>query len=621
MFAAACRTHQAGRVQEAAHLYREVLRAKPHHAQAWYLLGAACQSLGRTEDAVAAVRQALQYQPQHAEACNLLGVLLAQQGRFVEAVGCFCQALQLRPVWPEADNNLRLACGHLEGQPGGLAALERAAALRPADAALQYRLGMALTNHGRLEEATARLREAVRLDPGHVLAHGNLGNAYLLANRLDDAAGCFRTVLHLRPDSAEALHNLGVVGLKQERWQDAAAHFRHAVACKPGYADAHGSLGQALVRLDRLDEGLAHLEQALVLKPDSPDAHCTMGYALAVWGRHAEALACLETALRLKPDHADAHFERALVWLLQGNWQRGLPEYEWRWKTGRFPEVPRSQPIWDGSDLAGRTILLHAEQGLGDTLQFIRYAPLVRQRGATVVAACQEPLLPLLSRCAAIDHLVGANAEPPPCDVRAPLLSLPLLLGTTPDSAPAQVPYLHADPTLVERWRQEVRPGPPFKIGIVWQGNPSHRKDNLRSVPLRHFAPLARLEGVRLYSLQKGHGSQQLAEFAERWAITDLGDRLTEHAGAFTDTAAVLMTLDLLIAADTAIVHLAGGLGRPVFLALSSVPDWRWLLDRPDTPWYPTMRLFRQSRRGDWDSVFRSIAEAVLGLLRARSAL
>jgi tetratricopeptide (TPR) repeat protein len=614
-FAAACRAHQAGRVQEAAGLYRRVLQIQPHHAQAWYLLGAACQALGRTDDAVAAVRQALRHQPRHPDAQNLLGVLLAHQGNFSGAVDCFCRALQLRPGWPEAENNLRLACGHLEGQPGGLAALERAAALRPSDATLQYRLGMALTNQGRLPEATARLHEAVRLDSGHVLAHGNLGTAYLLASRLEEAAECFRTVLRLRPDSAEALYNLGVVALKQERWEHAVAYFRQAIQCKPGYAEAHDNLGQVLLRLNRLDEGVASLRQAVHLNPHSPDAHCHLAYALTVGGRHTEALASFETALLLEPGHADSHFERALVWLLLGDWRRGLPEYEWRWKTGRFPEVRRSQPVWDGSDPAGRTILLHSEQGLGDTLQFIRYAPLLRQRGATVVAACQEPLLPLLSRCAGIDWLIGAAAEPPPCDVRAPFLSLPLLLGNTPDNVPAQVPYLHADPALVEHWRRELSQDPSFKIGIVWQGNPGHRKDSQRSIPLRHFAPLARLDGVRLFSLQKGPGREQLAEFAQRWPITDLADRLAERAGAFTDTAAVLMNLDLLVAADTAVVHLAGGLGRPVFLALSAAPDWRWLLDRPDTPWYPGMRLFRQRDWGNWESVFQVLAAAVAALL------
>jgi tetratricopeptide (TPR) repeat protein len=618
-FAVACRAHQDGRVQEAARLYREFLQGQPQHAQAWYLLGAACQAVGQTDDAVAAVLRAVQYQPRHADANNLLGVLLAQRGQLIEAVGCFCSAMQLRPGWAEADNNLRLACAQLEGQPEGLTALEQLAARRTGDSALQYRLGMARNNRGDLEQAAVHLREAVRLDPGHILAHGNLGAAYVRSNRLDEAAECFRAVLRLQPGSVEAVYNLGVVALKQERWQQAEAFFRQALQGRPGYADAHASLGQVLVRLGRLDEALAHLRQALHLNPQSADAHCSMGYALAVGGRHAEALACFEADVRIKPDHADAHFERSLVWLLLGDWRRGLPEYEWRWKTGRFPEVPRNQPAWDGSDPAGRTLLLHAEQGLGDTLQFIRYAPLVRQRGARVVVACQEPLLPLLGRCAGIDELIGASAEPPPCDARAAFLSLPLLLGNTPQTVPAAVPYLHADPSLVEHWRRELPPGTPFKIGIVWQGNPGHRKDHLRSVPLRYFAPLARLAGVQLYSLQKGHGREHVAEFAERGAVTDLADRLTETAGAFTDTAAALMNLDLLVAADTAVVHLAGGLGRPVLLALSSVPDWRWLLDRPDTPWYPHMRLFRQTERGDWGPVFQRITEAVLGLLQAKS--
>ncbi len=388
------------------------------------------------------------------------------------------------------------------------------------------------------------------------------------------------------------------------------------MAFRPDYADAHLLWGQALVPLKRLDEALTHFQCAIDLRPHQPDAWCQRGYALTLKGRHDEALASFDEALRLQPDHAPSHFERALVWLLLGDWERGLPEYEWRFKTDRFPEAAARYPRWDGSPLDGRTILLRAEQGYGDTFQLIRYAPLVQQRGGKVVLACPGAAIPLLSRCAGIDRLVPASAEPPPCDVEAPLLSLPLLLGATPETIPAPIPYLFADPALVSQWRQALPPGPPFKIGIVWQGNPAYRRDAFRSLPLRHFAPLAHLEGVRLYSLQKGHGTEQLREVAGSFAVTDLGSRLGEKAGAFTDTAAALVNLDLLVTSDTAIVHLAGGLGVPVLMALPLVPDWRWLLEREDTPWYPTVRLFRQTQLGDWESVFRRIAEAVREIVK-----
>jgi tetratricopeptide (TPR) repeat protein len=611
IYAAACRAHQARRVGEAEALYRQVIEADPRHAQAWYLLGAACHTLGKTVEAADCVRRSLQERPDHADAQNLLGVILAQQGHFAEAAHCFRQALELRPDLPGAARNLELAHAQLDRLSGGMASMERAVRQRPADAGPRYQLGMALAKQNRVDEAATCFAEAVRLDPNHAEALGNLGTAHLLRDRAEQAAECFRRALQLRPDWTEAHNNLGVACLKTGRWDEAVASFGRAVDLRPQDANAMCNLGQALVRLDRLDEALDAFGRAIGLRPDVPDPHCYRGYALTVAGRHAEALASFETALRLRTDHADAHFERALVWLLLGDWQRGLPEYEWRFKTGRFPSTAFPPPQWDGSPLAGRTILLHPEQGFGDTLHFIRYAPLVKQLGGTVVVSCPDCLVPLLSRCGGIDRLVPSSGALPRCDVRTSLQSLPLRLGTTPANIPGNVPYLFADPALVERWRHELPPGPPLKVGIVWQGNPGYRRDNLRSIPLRHFAPLAQLEGVQLYSLQKGAGTEQLAEFAARYPITDVGRRLTEQAGAFTDTAAALMNLDLLIGPDTAVVHLAGGLGVPAYLALPAVPDWRWLLGRDDTPWYPTLRLFRQTERGNWEGVFERIGVAV----------
>jgi hypothetical protein len=268
--------------------------------------------------------------------------------------------------------------------------------------------------------------------------------------------------------------------------------------------------------------------------------------------------------------------------------------------------------LWEGSPLHGRTILLRAEQGLGDTLEFIRYAQLLKQQGATVFVECQKPLLRLLARCPGIDRLL-AQGEPWPetVDVQIPLLSLPSRLGTTLATVPAPIPYLSADPDLVAHWAQQLRSDGTFKIGIVWQGSPAYRDDQSRSIPLAQFAPLARLEGVQLISLQKGRGTEQLRKVADQFSILDLGSQLDETAGPFMDTAAVMKNLDLVIACDTAIGHLAGALGVPVWVALPFVPDWRWLLHRGDSPWYPTVRLFRQSVPGDWPGVFQRMTDAV----------
>jgi hypothetical protein len=272
---------------------------------------------------------------------------------------------------------------------------------------------------------------------------------------------------------------------------------------------------------------------------------------------------------------------------------------------------PYDRPRWDGAPLAGRTILLHAEMGLGDTLQFVRYADAVRRRGGRVILACQRPLARLLDGCPGVDLLVPQDAPPPPFDVYAPLMSLPGLLGTTADAIPAPVPYLAADPDLVARWRGAVAGDDALKVGVAWQGNPQHPKDRERSFPLAALAAVAAVPGVRLYSLQKGPGAEQLADPHLPFTVHDLGGRLDEEAGPFRDTAAVLTLLDLVIAADSALAHLAGALAVPAWVALPMAADWRWMVARDDTPWYPTLRLFRQAAWGDWGGVFDRMAAAL----------
>jgi tetratricopeptide (TPR) repeat protein len=614
VLALAMQAHRAGRSVEAEALYRQALALNPRQPQACYLLGAVCQALGKWDHAEASVRQAIEQQPGHVEAINLLGVLLARRQRVAEALDCFCRAVQGGLARPEVLQNLRLACRQLVTSAGAVPLLERAVSVRPEDAEVHYRLGLALAEEQQWDRAADVLQQATRRAPQYGDAYLNLGVVQLNRKRPKEAADSFRAALRLKAEWPEALYGLGLAYLRDQRPEESLAYFEHAIAGKPQFADAHAQLGQALVLLGRLDDGIRSIDRALELQPTHVDAHCHYGYALSLRARFTEALAHFEQALALQPDHADTHFERSLVLLAQGDWQRGLAEYEWRWRTGRFEEPKSRLPLWDGSDLAGCTILVTCEQGYGDVLQFIRYLPLVQQRGGKVAFACLPGLVPLVSHCAGIDRLVSLTEEAG-CNVRASLLSLPWLLGTTPENIPAPIPYLSADARLAEQWRVELPPGPPFKIGLVWQGNPSHRRDRLRSIPLSAFAPLADLQGVQLYSLQKGHGSEQLPELSSRLGIMDLGSRLMERAGPFTDTAAVLKNLDLLICADTAIVHLAGALGVPVFLALNRVPDWRWLLDRDDTPWYPSVRLFRQRPNEDWLDVVSRMRDAVAARL------
>jgi tetratricopeptide (TPR) repeat protein len=456
----------------------------------------------------------------------------------------------------------------------------------------------------------------LRLQPDLAEAHDNLGNALKERGELEEAVACYRQALRLKPDLAEAHSNLGSAFQGQGKLEEAVACYRQALRLKPDLAEAHNNLGGALKDLGELEEAMACCRQALRLRPDYAEAHIILGSALQDRGELDEAMACFQQALRLKPDYPDAHLNRALTWLRRGDFERGWPEFEWRWKCKESLPPPFRQPLWDGSPLEGRSILLHPEQGLGDTLQFIRYAPLVQRRGGRVIVACQRPLVRLLASCPGIAELVAREDAPPGFEVHAPLLSLPRLLGTTLASIPGEVPYLRADETLVEHWRRELSPIRGLKVGIAWQGNPKYRGDRHRSLRLAQFAPLSRLAGVRLFSLQKCAGAEQLRAVAGRFDVTDLGGRLDEQTGAFMDTAAVMKNLDLVITSDSALAHLAGALGVPVWVALPYASDWRWLLEREDSPWYPTMRLFRQSRWGDWDGVFDRIAAAVEGRLR-----
>jgi hypothetical protein len=327
----------------------------------------------------------------------------------------------------------------------------------------------------------------------------------------------------------------------------------------------------------------------------------------------------VETALRINSEFPLARWNRSVLWLLQGDFERGWAEYEWRWIQYAHARRQFVQPRWDGSPLNGRTILLYCEQGLGDTFHFIRYVTLVRQRGGKVIVECPRALVQVLEGCAGIDQLIVAGSPLPAFDVQAPLLSLPGIFRTTLDTIPRYVPYLQAKPELVEHWRQSMQPLGGFNIGICWHTD-SPQRNQYRALPLTHFEAVAKIPGVRLISLQKGTGTEQLDQLGGAFEVVNLGDTLDGKAGPFMDSAAIMKNLDLVISCDTAVAHLAGALGVPVWIALPFVPDWRWLLHREDSPWYPTMRLFRQTQLGRWDDVFARMAKEVHTLVSAKAA-
>jgi tetratricopeptide (TPR) repeat protein len=597
-----------GDVEGAGHAYREALRLRPGFVEARVNLGNILFYQGQAAEAEACYREVLRLRPSYAEAQNNLGAALRSQNRLAEAVGCYEEAARLKPGYGEAHENLGDVLGQLGRLDEAVAACRQALRVNPNSPGAHNNLGVVLGRQEKWDEAIAHYQQVLRLRPDHVDAQINLGNALLGKKQYAEAEVCYRRALSLEPQSAKGRYNLGIALAEQGRYVEAEASYREAVRLKADYADALSNLGNVLMEQGRVEEAADFYQSALKLRPDDADFCEISAQAQVLQGRLEAGVAGFDKAIGLRPGHAETHMGRALALLALGDYPRGFAEYEWRWKTKRFAGFPAyRQPLWDGSPLDGKTILLYAEQGLGDTVQFLRFVPLVKERGGRVIVAGQEPLLPLFSTCPWIDKIVPQGETLPEFDVHAPLLSLPRILGTTLATLPTQVPYLSADPELVQRWHKELAAYPGFRIGIAWQGNPENPADRHRSFPLASLEPLAGMPGVQFVSLQKGAGVEQLQDLAGRFPVTEAGSRLDD----FMDTAAVLANLDLVITCDTAVAHLAGALAVPVWIALKFAPEWRWLYNREDSPWYPTARLFRQPRPGDWTGVFDRMRAAL----------
>jgi Flp pilus assembly protein TadD len=487
-------------------------------------------------------------------------------------------------------------------------------------------------------QAAAEARAALKRRPDDVDALNRLGIALWRQGELTEAERHYRRALAINPDDAGVLTNLGVVLAAQNRKDEAVIAYRAAVQRKGDLFATRMNLGIVLSDIGRFDEAGKWLQSALELAPSSAEVLQNVGMNLSRQARWAEAIEYYERATRLKPDDPELHRSFSSVLLGAGDYARGWPEQEWRLRCLplRGPRVNRT--FWNGDDFRNQTILLHFEQGYGDTLQFIRFAPMVKRRGGRVVLLVQAPLLRLLARTPGIDLVFDGTSYEPECHIHAPLISLPAIFATTLATLPAQVPYLFADAALVDHWRGELMRAlegqpeqaawergatgqhgraRPFLIGVAWQGNPEHEGDRWRSFPLARLLPLADRPGVRLISLQVGEGRDQVCSLGDRFPVIDLP---TRRGRDFSETAAIMCLLDLVITPDTAVAHLAGGIGLRVWVAIPYSSDWRWLSGRDDSPWYPTMRLFRQTTLGEWDDVFHRISAALDNELRRNAA-
>ena len=467
-------------------------------------------------------------------------------------------------------------------------------------------LGIISHQYGKNEKAIELVNKAIENNPGSPCFYYNLGCMYASDGRHEKAKWAFQEAVALKPDYADAYYNLGLALKDLGKYDAAVENYKQAIRLKPDDAEIRYNLGIVLLISGRIAGAIMSLQQAVLLAPDYFEAYNNLGTAYKELGRIEESLESYTKAIELKPDYADAHWNRSLVNLLSGNFARGWEEYEWRFQKskGQTTYPHRHEGLrWNGASFAGKTLFVHCEQGLGDTIQFVRYLPMVKARGGTVIFEVMEPLYGVLQGFPGVDKLLQLSYEKKPdikSDYYVPLMSLPGIFGTNIETIPSDVPYIRADPKKAERWQKQLK-GNSLKVGLVWSGKFT---DVRRSCPLRFFSPLAGIPGVKLYGLQKGKAAQQVRELSDNIMAASLGEQFDD----FTDTAGAVENLDLVISVDTSVAHLAGAMGKPVWLLLPFASDWRWMVEREDSPWYPTMRIFRQQKPFDWENLLKRVA-------------
>jgi tetratricopeptide (TPR) repeat protein len=535
-----------------------------------------------------------------------------RQGRLDDADRICTRLLKAAPDYFDA---LHLA-GLVKRETGKAAAaqalLTRAIKLQPEAAPALANLGRTLSALNRDDDALAVLDKALALAPDSFEATNNRGNVLLKLGRAADAVAGFERALMLEPRFLGAKANLANVLAQLGRYDEALTHYDALVAAHPNQPELQSNRGSALAGLGRADEAIAAYDRALTLRPDYLKARLGRGAALAALNRHRDALADYDTILAADRNHADARHNAALSLLTLGDYRRGFEHYEARWlRTGMPRRKSYGKPLWLGEyPLARKTILVSSEQGLGDTIQFARYVPMLARGGAKVVLEVQPELVSLLKRVESVSAVVARNESLPAYDVQCPAGSQPLAMRTDLSSIPAAVPYLRASEERIAAWRERIQRLPAPRVAIAWSGQAAHANDRNRSIALSRLAPLFAAGKGSFISIQRELRDGEADVLARMPNITHVGDALAD----FDDTAAVVTLADLVIAVDTSVVHLAGALNRPVWVLLPFQPDWRWLLDREDSPWYPSARLFRQPRPGDWDGVIQKIPAALAEL-------
>jgi len=468
-------------------------------------------------------------------------------------------------------------------------------------------LGNVSKDLGKYHKAISTYSKALRLQPNSTEIYYNLGIVLINIGKFREAEHSFELAIKMNPDFAGVYYYLGISQKGQGKNEDAIKNFSHAIQLNPELIEAYNELGLALKRVGEFEQAEKIFRKILDLDPNYAIVYNNLANLIQKQGRFSEAMNYYNCALDLIPNFCEALFSRSLLHLLKGNFEKGWLDFEYRWKLIDVHKKKFDKPQWKGESLTGKTIFLWAEQGLGDTIQFIRYVSLIKKSGSILVVQCHPYLLEILSSVEGIDRLISKDEDVLDFDFHIPLLSLPGIFKTTLDTIPNDIPYINPPPEYKDKFHEIFDPHDKhFKIGIVWGGNPQNRRDYDRSCRLQYFQPLLELNDVSIFSLQKGQQARELDKYPDGRI-----NNLVQLLHNFADTAAVVMNLDLVITVDTAVAHLAGALGKQVWILLPFCPDWRWMLNRDDSPWYPTMRLFRQLKPGDWKGVFNQVKKAL----------
>jgi len=616
----------AARAEMRAAREREQSNTVPEKSAIQLLVaGFQAQQSGKLDAAIVCYSKAISISPEFAEAHRRLGMALKKQGKLAEATQHYQRAINLKPDLLEAYINLGVVFRKQGMSQEAIAAYEKALEINPNAANVHNNIGNVYRDLSRVDEAASSYQKAIALDQDYVNPIVSLGSIFQEQDKVEDAIAMYERAIAIEPNSASVRSNLGVALKDVGRLDEAKTQLQQAIALDPNYAISYSNLSSVLEEMDQLDAAEAMSRKAIALDPNFTDAYHNLAVALHRKCQWQACIASYERAIDLNPQFAEAHMGLAITLMTTGILQRGFAEYEWRWQLKHIQGPGLTQPDWQGESLEGKTILLYTEQGFGDTINFIRYAPLVRARGANVkvIVMCKPAVYRLLQTVDGIDQVVINGEELPSFDVKAALLSLPRILGTTWETIPTTVPYVKAVPTVPEKSEtltgeealkrllqtQQAFPGGSqgTRVGIVWAGNPSNKNDRHRSTSLSYFQQLLEIPGIAFYSLQKGSRTADITPDISN--LVHLGQPLLKD---FADTAAIVQQLDLVITVDTSVAHLAGALGKPVWVLLCYCPDWRWTLEREDSPWYPTMRLFRQQQPGDWSELFARVKSALL---------